>query len=308
MKRVQFLILFSIAFISCRNNETVLESVKELPDYPSASAIEFTDNKIFIAGDDANNILILDTNLAPIDSIPLYSFKERRIPKDVKADLEAITQLPEKKLLLTGSGSLKPFRNIAWIIDPITKQKDSIHLDTFYNRLSFFNIAEINIEGIAAIPGGIVLSNRGNKTNRKNQLIFTRNHFWEHQAHTVITTTLLGYNTDTNSFQGVSGLDYSPRSDRLLVTVSTEDTKNSLDDGAIGKSYLWIIKNISAKKSWKAINPDKIIDLEKTDARFNGHKIESVCIMKETEKFFYLLLAADNDNGSSTIFKLIVAL
>jgi hypothetical protein len=139
-------------------------------------------------------------------------------------------------------------------------------------------------------------------------LIFTRKDFWQHQQHTVITTALLGFNTDSNSFQGVSGLEYSRRSDRLIITVSTEDTRNSLEDGAIGKSYLWIVRNISAKKSWKAINPDIVIDLENTDSRFKGHKIESVCLLKETEKFMYLLLVSDDDNGSSTLFKLIVHL
>ena len=97
------------------------------------------------------------------------------------------------------------------------------------------------------------------------------------------------------------------KSDMLVLTVSTEDTRNSLDDGAIGKSYLWIINSISSKKRWKAINPDRIIDLDETDPRFKGHKIESVCILKDTRKELHLLLAADNDNGSSSLFKLVVS-
>jgi hypothetical protein len=79
-----------------------------------------------------------------------------------------------------------------------------------------------------------------------------------------------------------------------------------MDDGAIGKSYLWIIKNISAKRKWKAINPDQVIDLGSIDPRFNGQKIESVCVMKETKDLFHLVLAADNDDGSSSLFKLII--
>ena len=50
---------------------------------------------------------------------------------------------------------------------------------------------------------------------------------------------------DTASFKGISGLCYAKESDQLIMTVSTEDTRNSYDDGAIGKSYLWIINNIS---------------------------------------------------------------
>ena len=90
------------------------------------------------------------------------------------------------------------------------------------------------------------------------------------------------------------------------MTVSTEDTRNSMDDGAIGKSYLWIIKNITTKKRWKAVNPDKIIDLDAADARFRGQKIESVCITKETNKSLYLTLVADNDDGTSSLFRLVI--
>ena len=117
---------------------------------------------------------------------------------------------------------------------------------------------------------------------------------------------LAGSATDTFLFNGVSGLAYAKQTDKLILTVSTEDTRNSLDDGAIGKSYLWVVNSISTKKNWKAINPNRIIDLEEIDPRFKGQKIESVCIIKETKNFMYLVLAADNDNGSSTLFTMVV--
>ena len=135
-------------------------------------------------------------------------------------------------------------------------------------------------------------------------LIITKKDFWTNQANAPISLILLGTNTDSTVFNGVSGLAYSAKTDKLLITVSTEDTRNNIDDGTIGKSYLWIVDNISAKKKWKAINPNTIIDLEEVDSRFKGQKIESVCILQEDEKSFTLLLAADNDNGSSTLFTL----
>lgn len=307
---ISFALLF-IIIIACNSNnknkpQLTLTTVKELNDYPSASGIEFLDGKVYIIGDDANNLLVLDTGLNVIDSIRLYDFPDKRIPKTMKADLEAITVFPDGKLLLTGSGSLAPYRNIAWLINPVTKRKDSIRLDTFYQRLLSYNIAELNIEGITAMRNSPILANRGNKNYRRNQLIFTDSYFWDQQSTIKINTSLVGFNADSNSFSGVSGLAYAAKSDALILTVSTEDTRNSLDDGAIGKSYLWIVKTISSKRRWKAINPDKVIDLEEIDQRFKGHKIESACILKETRHSLYLLLAADNDNGSSTLFKLIV--
>jgi hypothetical protein len=299
------LIILAVFLTACGKNNMLTE-IKILDHYPSASGIEYFNNHFYIIGDDANDLLILDSNLTVKDSIQLYSFAEKRIPKPLKADLESITLTAGNKLLILGSGSKDPYRNTAWLIDPVTKQKDSIQLDTFYSRLKTNGIQELNIEGACAIPGYQVLSNRGSKGKPENQLIFTGDHFWETQATTPIATAIIGANTDSSQFSGVSGMTYALKTDRLILTVSTEDTRNNVDDGAIGKSYLWIIKNISGKIKLKAIHPDQVIDLEKMDKRFNRQKIESVCIIKETPDFLYLLLAADNDNGSSTLFKVVI--
>lgn len=299
-------LLSCLLLISCTKKKVSLTEVKLLQHYPSASAIEFIDNKFYIIGDDANNLLVLDNNLAPVDSIQLYNFLEKRIPKSVKPDLESVTVLPDSSLMIIGSGSSAPTRNTAWKFHPSTKQKDSLRLDTFYSRLSLYGIKEINIEGAAYIPGFIVFANRGSKGYPKNQFIFTPNNFWQQQATVEVYTMLAGVNNDSTLFNGISGLAYAAKSDMLVCTVSTEDTRNSMDDGAIGKSYLWIIKNISSKRRWKAINPDMIIDLNGADKRFEGQKIESVCIVNEDAQKLHLVLAADNDNGSSTLFRIAV--
>lgn len=291
----------------CNTSRNLLTEVKILPNYPSASGIEYTNQKIYIIGDDANNLLILDSSLNNIDSASFYSFAEKRIPKKVKPDLEAITNTQDGKLLLIGSGSLATTRNIGWLFDPLNKQKDSIRLDTFYQQLSLNGIKELNIEGLASCPGGYILSNRGSKGYPKNHLIFTKGNFWIKQSQSQINIMDASSHTDSSLFSGISGLAYSAKADALIMTVSTEDTRNSMDDGAIGKSYLWIIKNISAKLNRQVVNTDVILELDAMDTRFKGQKIESVCISKETARKYYLLLVADNDNGSSTLFRLTVS-
>jgi hypothetical protein len=285
----------------------MLTEIKLLPYYPSASGIEFYNNHFYIIGDDANHVLITDSSFNQTDSIRLYAFAEKRIPKAVKADLEAATMVNDngqQKLLLLGSGSLAPYRNTGWLIDPVTKQTDSIRLDIFYQRLRDQGLQEINIEGICSLPGAIILSNRGNKNYPENHLAFTEEGFWKKQSETPLTIVRIGINSDSSIFNGVSGMAYSPKTDQLIISVSTEDTRNNIDDGAIGKSYLWIVNNISAKRTLKTITPDKIIDLEEQDARFKGQKIESVCLVADTNSALQLVLAADNDNGSSTLFRI----
>lgn len=305
MFRILYLFFFAIQITSC-GNKNVLEEVKTFPSYPSASGIEKLDNKFYVIGDDANNLLILDSNLNAIDSISLFPFSEQRIPKSVKADLESISILKEKTILLLGSGSFSPYRNTGWIISPSKKEKQFLHLDTFYQRLQLNGIKELNIEGSCSIPGGLLLANRGNKSYPKNKLILTSEDFWESQTNAPISTIAIGITKDSTKFSGISGMCYSNKSDQLIFSVSTEETYNNVDDGTIGSSYLWIVKNISSKKKWKAINPEKIIELESIDHRFKGQKIESVCIAKETSGFLHLMLVADNDNGSSTVFRIVV--
>jgi hypothetical protein len=309
MRYPLYLFCFILLASSCRSKTPFLKEVKKLPHYPSASGIEFYNKQLYIIGDDATHLLALDSILNIRDSIQLYTSAEKRIPKDSKPDLEAITTIRYKdsnRLLLTGSGSLSPLRNTAWLIDPLTKQKTNYSLDTFFQRLKNQGLSELNIEGSCSFFNTIVFANRGHNAFPKNHLVFTPSGFWNNQTTAAINIIKIGSSEDSTNFQGVSGLTYARRSDKLILTVSTEATSSVYEDGAIGKSYLWIVDNISSKRRWKAINPNRVIDLEKADTRFKGQKIESVCIMKENRNYIHLALVADNDDGSSMLFKLII--
>ena len=54
------------------------------------------------------------------------------------------------------------------------------------------------------------------------------------------------------------------------------------------------------------MNPNQVIDLVKIDKRFIGQKIESVSITHETNKILEVVLVADNDNGETGLFKLLI--
>lgn len=290
--------------ISCTGDFT-FHKTKTLLDYPSGSGITYFDKHLYLIGDDVNYLLELDTAFNIVDSIPLFEPVQKRIPKQLKQDLEAATVVLIKRspqILLVGSGSLMPYRNCAWLINPLTKEKSQLDLNSFYSRLKAEGIEALNIEGVASIPGGIVLGSRGNKSFAANYLIFTSNEFWK-QDSAAIKIIKAGTNTDTASFSGISGLEYSKASDQLLITISTENTSSSTEDGAIGKSYLWIIDNISSRRNLVAVNPNKIIDLEELDERFKGHKIESACIISENKKEMQLALVADDDKGTSILFR-----
>ena len=301
---VVFICLFTL--LACQRPAARLEKMVLLPNYPSGSAVAFLNNELYLMGDDATSLLKLNEDFTIKDSILILENAGRRMSKASKPDLEAMAVLSYKKmsmLLMVGSGSGDSLRSVAWLYGPDGRQK--VDLTAFYHRLKGAGINPLNIEGLATYPGGVILTSRGNKSFRKNFLVFTTKDFFSNQDSAGIKITAVGVNTDTSIFNGISGADYAANSDKLLLTVSTENTSDSYNDGSIGKSYLWIINDVSRRK-FTHINPDRIIDLEDIDARFKGHKIESVCLINETRKVLELVLAADDDKGETLLFKLLV--
>jgi hypothetical protein len=298
-----------IIFACCRPNESAIE-IKILAHYPSASGIEYFDNAFYIIGDDAKSVLILNNDLEAVDSIQLYNSNEYRLSKATKPDLESITSFHTAngyRLLILGSGSLSPYRNSGWMIDLKTKQAVNFRLDTFYQHLTSLGIREVNIEGICALPSGLLLVNRGHLGYPENNLLFIDSSFYFNLNNAVARRTIIEKPLpDTSVFSGISGLSYSTKTDRLYLTLSTELTSSTYIDGPIGKSYIWIVNNFSDKMNAEKIVPDKIIELNKINTGFKDQKIESVCILSERKNKTQLALVSDNDNGSSSLFKITI--
>ena len=310
MKLFYKILIISALLVCCRQGKNPIE-IKTLANYPSASGIEYFDNSFYIIGDDAKSILILDNDLNIKDSILLYDQQGYRIPKETKPDLESITIVYTKKgyrLLVLGSGSLVPYRNTGWIIDPQTKRGKNFRLDTLYQKFtSLHAIREVNVEGLCALSTGILLASRGHLAYPENNLLFIESSYYSDLNNAVVQKIKLEKAVaDTSIFAGVSGLAYSAKSDRLFLTLSTELTESTYKDGAIGKSYLWIINDLSKKIAAEKLVPDKIIELEKIDAGFTNRKIESVCIIAERKNEVQLAMVSENDDGASVIFRLTI--
>ena len=308
--KVIFLKIFIIvSMLSCNKPQAKLVAIQSLPGYPSGSGLAYHNGHIYLMGDDAAQLLVTDTLFNVTDSIGVFESAEKRMAKDKKTDVEAIALINRNStplLLMPGSGSLSPQRDSCITVDLLTKEKKHYSLAVFYSRLRAAGIRDLNIEGATSLPFGMALVSRGNKGFPRNTLILTTDRFLENQETADFKLIKTGANSDTSTFTGISGMDYSHRTDQLLLTVSTEDTQNSYDDGAIGKSYLWIIDNISLKKELEGINPDKIIDLEEMDPRFKGQKIESVCIVAEDKNKREVILTADDDKGGTVLFRVLL--
>ncbi|HEX3167917.1 MAG TPA: hypothetical protein VHQ93_16730 [Chitinophagaceae bacterium] len=298
-----YISMFIIHCIACTSNKKVTDLEIKRLDYPSASSIEYYDGKLYLMGDDATKLLVLDTNLNIVDSIPIISYPENRIPKTIKPDLEA-SAIKGDDLFLFGSGSLSPYRNFAWRHNLKTKANDSINLEPLFLKAKEQGIEQINIEGACFVSGKLILVNRGNKSYPHNHLIIADEKLLDNDSSFQIFIMPFAPQKDTASFKGTSGLCYAKESDQLILTISTEDTRSSHEDGAIGKSYLWIINNFSTKIINRALGTKRVIDLEYIDPRFKGQKIEAATVIKETDKLIYLALVGENDDGKSIVFKM----
>lgn len=300
-----------------------------LPDFPSASAVEYLDGKLYLIGDDATCILVLDRDYHVIKSVPVADAPGKRIAKAEKPDYEAsalITLHGQTYLLASGSLATEKRRQLLLLPLPgavegpgttgmqprdaqaATNIQRINYPDAFISQLTTSGISELNIEGATVIGNTLLLSNRGNESYPVNQLILVPNGFWEQEcvpAFSVLPLTLL---TPMPVFAGVSELCYVPGKDLLLCTLSSEATTNAYDDGAIGDSYIGWIADISQKLTHTSVAMDGWLNLAEADPVFKTEKIEGICVEHIMEEELILHLVSDNDGGESRLFKVAFSL
>jgi len=292
--------------------KTIITLIKTLllSHFPSGSAINYHDGRLYIIGDDANELLILDNNYNHVTAIKVFNYKHKRIPKAQKPDLETSVILDksgQQHLLALGSAATKERETaILFNLPPDKHKPHQISYTPFINRLKA--LPEINIEGAAVTGKYFILSNRGNETNPINHFIITTPDFLEQQETAPINIVKLTTPAVIQGFAGVSELCYAEKEDILFITLSSEATGNAYDDGAIGDSYLGWIYDISKKITDPEISLDGVVNLSESDPAFKGEKVEGVCISGRSDNGWILDLVADNDKGASRLFRVKVVL
>ncbi|WP_207511019.1 DUF6929 family protein [Longitalea luteola] len=287
-----------------------------LKDFPSGSSINYYDGKFYLVGDDANNLIILDNTYKQIDSIRLFNYPEKRIPKADKADFESATIISinnKPHLFIIGSASTEK-RKKALLLPVQSYQAGFANLfhpffyqDAFLKQLETKGISEINIEGATIIGDALVLSNRGNNAKPVNYLIITPADALQAPAKQndfTVSVIPLTLPVKTKAFTGVSELCYVASKDRLLVTLSEEATDNAYDDGVISDSYIGWINNVSKKMNSSTLMLDEMINLSTVDKSFRQQKIEGLCVESVTDAALNIHLVSDNDNGESKLFNI----
>lgn len=289
-----------------------LELIKSLflPDFPSGSSISIHRDKLYLIGDDAKDILVLDTQYNPITTIHLFDYPDKRIPKPIKQDFETSTIVNldgSNYLFVLGSGSLQT-RTKGFLIsleakDQAKHSQHAFEYSIFLDRVKALDIGEINTEGGAIVENHFVLSNRSNLKNPDSKLLVTDIGFWMDQEGAGIYVIDLILPIDTKPIIGVSELYYLESLDVLFFTLSTEVTSDAYDDGPIGDSYLGWIDAISNKIKSPTLSLDGMINLSDCSTEFKGEKIEGLCVETNKNNEMTLHFVSDNDKGASKLFK-----
>jgi hypothetical protein len=282
---------------NCTDKKTSLQLIHSTEiNFPSASAIEFYNNSLYVFGDDARNILVLSPAYSIIDSVAIADPGSYRISKEGKHDIEsAMIVIDNGKPHLFGVGSMST--NKRWNVIGYDLKAGAVYHTHFFDFTRHFTgIEQINIEGSCVVDSFIIFSNRANLSHSDNHLLF-----WN--RHDSISVTILRLPM-TGKIAGVSGLYYIKEKDMLLFTASEEETVNAVDDGEIGESYLGWIENFSKKINQAELKTDRFLKLSEVDAAFSKQKIESVCVEKINSDEMIIHLVADNDNGKSKLFKM----
>ncbi len=248
--------------------------------------------------------------LCGISKLELFDYAEKRIPKKEKTDLEAsafLTIEGIEHLLIMGSGSKRIRKKIHLI--PFEKQvlelsRSSI-IDTsiFIDRVKSCGVDEVNFEGITSTGSSVIVSNRGNREKITNHLIVTDAQFWVGQNEVKLRAIPLLIPSFPDNVPGVSEIYYEESLDLLLVALSSEDTNNTYDDGAIGNSYIGWIKDFKSKMIDNVLKIDGIVCLPDIHPDFEREKIEGLCVELIEDKSLILHLISDNDLGESRLFK-----
>ncbi|MEO8934595.1 MAG: hypothetical protein ABI295_09815 [Xanthomarina sp.] len=275
-----------------------------LKNLPSASGIVKHNEDYYVIGDDSPYLFHLDKDFELLSKTLICApdkLQGNTIPKIYKPDFEAMEMVSDTEILIFGSGSKSPERDVCILVnigDKISYTEYNISL--FYNYLRSMEIMhshELDIEALAFKGDLLYLFNRG------RNIIFSFLYqdfiaYCQSGINFPIPKTQLFYLPKINDLEaGFSGATTFKEKPYLIFTASVEDAPNAYDDGDIKGSFMGVIEikhnEVSRDFSVKWI-PNTQFPL----------KVESVIIDKVlSDTQTDLVLVTDNDGAPSEIIR-----
>ncbi len=279
---------------------------KILQDFSSGPGIESFDDHLYLVGDDARYVFVMNRRWKIQETINLFTSETFRIANDPVTEYGATTIIQINKIpfiLLIGSGAMGSSSNKAVLMNLHTRAIEELDLSVFYDRLKQAGFKELDIEAVTVMDDKLILCNRRNKTQPENRIIITSLDFWKNQHRADILSIKIELEEKPGKFLALSGLTYSYKNDWFITTISSEDAGNVINEGVYGDSYLGIVENATRKIGRKRFKINQYFNLSDLDKKFKGHKIESVCIQADKELRLKLHMISSNNKGENSLFK-----
>lgn len=313
MKIFKLLICFGIIFslMACSKSTMKFKPIENrvLKDIPGASGLAFQKDKIYIIGDNAPFLFELDQQGNLLSKFQIHSLNEyhdNEIAKHLKPDFEALELIDyqdEKELIIFGSGSKSPERDVfTRIFLKETPQLETYDLTGFYSVLKELDLMkgyELNIEAVTMAADSLLLFNRG------RNLIFNLNYsdFLQYlnkkRNLPEIEVTEVQLPEINQITSGFSGATIVPGTQTLLFTSTVENTPNAYDDGEVLGSFLGMV-NIDEINEPDAF---RYVLLSKNSQPWKI-KIESVGVVKSiSPNQIEILIVSDSDGAESELIQ-----
>lgn len=302
-------VVLILTVITCGTMDRTIDlkiySKKKLEHIPSASGTTVHDGHLYVVSDNQPWLFKSDFNGNLISKFRIIEKEDNQnepIPKLLKPDFEALTKINlngEEKLLVFGSGSLSPQRNVLLLVGIGNNFKTSHYLLTgIYEQLqSYLGDAPINIEAAVVYGEFLMLFNRQNNTMVRYNLEQFLNAVIHKAKLPTPELKKIILPKVKNATVGISGASMLPNSAMVLFTTSIEATDNPIDDGEIMGSYLGIMdlgenNNQIQSTLTPIVKDDRVLKI----------KVESVVVTKTfSNKNFDIVMVTDNDAGVSEI-------
>jgi len=206
-------------------------------DISAASGLVLRDGAFHVVADDENALLVVDADggTRRIALVPGELPGEHAARKARKPDFEILVDLRDQGLLAMGSGS-RATRERAVLVD---RRDGTVVIDTSplcaCLRQTF---AQLNLEGGVLLGDDFVLLQRGNRSHRRNALVFIAGDDLRHalasrrfavtRAPRIVDLDLGGHDAVPWTCTDLAVLDGGD----LLASVVLEDTDDAYQDGA----------------------------------------------------------------------------
>lgn len=283
--------------------EISIETEMTIAGLPSGSCIAKHGELYYAIGDDSPFLFTLDQEFQVIDQTLILENppSKFRIKKADKPDFEALELINENELVVFGSGSKSPQRDIfIRILLEEAMRIERYDLTDFYQNIKEMSVmqgSELNIEAAAYDQNRLFLF------NRKKNVIFQFDYklFLEYLKGEsgfpfpkCYSFTLPEINGIEAGFSGASVL---PKASKIIFTASVEDTDNAYYDGEILGSMIGTIALLDAGIS----DTFEYCLIPHGEEKL---KIESVTVDSEdSNEGANLILISDDDKGNSTLVK-----